>query len=219
MSGQHRATAEQWEIVEICREKGKIPWPTATALLELRARIEALEADQLEHAESNRFCVDAIVRRVEALEAPIDELRAPTTEARPTKPSADDARALLLWLLWHHQGARSDVGQPIRDLLGMGRYEPMSDEQLRIAREWGDQWLRGEKKTLAQPHPAPSPATTPEARPGGLVERVADSLCCDPHLHAKARAAIREVAAAARGLRFTTAKALIDWLERQAGRG
>jgi hypothetical protein len=35
----------------------------------LSARIEALEADQLEQAESRRFCVDAIVRRVEALEA------------------------------------------------------------------------------------------------------------------------------------------------------
>jgi hypothetical protein len=31
----------------------------------------------------------------------------------------------------------------------------------------------------------------------------------------RARAAIREVAAAARGLRFTTARALIDWLERE----
>jgi hypothetical protein len=35
----------------------------------LRARIEALEAAQLEQAESHRFCTDAIVRRVEALEA------------------------------------------------------------------------------------------------------------------------------------------------------
>ena len=246
-------------------------------------------------------------------------------EAQTGKPPADDTRALLLWLLWHHQGARSDVGQPIRDLLGMERHEPMSDEQLRIAREWGDQWLRGEKKTLAQPHPAPSPATTPEpqpgelvepeitrrelariwndnqdpneesgdamarlysagfyagmkwqaelagqgdpavkdsltappantiagcggpceedfrlcncgllqqlnpqhtaptteARPSGLVERVAGaihpSICADPNLYLhEARAAIREVAKSARGLRFTTAQALIDWLEREA---
>ena len=129
MSGQHRATPEQWEIVEICRKEGKIPWPTATALLELRARVEALEADQLEHAESNRFCVDAIVRRVEALEGPMAELRAATTEARPA----------------------------------------------------------------------------------GLVYRVSAAN--------NAPEAIREVAAAARDLRFATAKPLIDWLEREAGRG
>ena len=63
MADQHRATPEQWEVVEICREEGKIPWPTATALLELRSRIEALEAAQRE--------------------APMAELRAASAEARP----------------------------------------------------------------------------------------------------------------------------------------
>jgi len=43
MSTPHRATEEQWEIVEICREEGHTPWPTATCLLELRSRVEALE--------------------------------------------------------------------------------------------------------------------------------------------------------------------------------
>jgi hypothetical protein len=89
MTDQYRATPEQWEVVEICSEEGKIPWPTADCILELRdtiralckarndlvvcsteqnQRIEALEAAQLEQAESHRFCTDAIVRRVEALE-------------------------------------------------------------------------------------------------------------------------------------------------------
>jgi hypothetical protein len=83
MTDQHRATPEQWEVVEICSEEGKIPWPTAACILELRARVEALEADQLEQAESHRFCTDAIVRRVEALEALMTELRAASAEARP----------------------------------------------------------------------------------------------------------------------------------------
>jgi hypothetical protein len=43
MSTPHRATEEQWEIVEICREEGHTPWPTATCLLELRSRVEVLE--------------------------------------------------------------------------------------------------------------------------------------------------------------------------------
>jgi hypothetical protein len=43
MSTPHRATEEQWEIVEICREQGHTPWPTATCLMELRSRVEALE--------------------------------------------------------------------------------------------------------------------------------------------------------------------------------
>jgi hypothetical protein len=114
MTDQHRATPEQWEVVEICREEGRIPWPTATALLELRSRVEALEA------------------------APQDKL----------------------------------------------------------------------DRLIAQDR-----AASAEARPGGLVERV------ETRAGGDGRAAIREVAAAAKGLRFTTAKALIGWLEREAGRG
>jgi hypothetical protein len=60
MTDQHRATPKQWEFVEICSKEGRIPWLTAVCILELRSRIEALEAAQLEQAESNRFCTDGI---------------------------------------------------------------------------------------------------------------------------------------------------------------
>jgi hypothetical protein len=47
MTDQHRATPEQWKNVEICAErKEHIPWDTADCILELRARVEALEAAQ-----------------------------------------------------------------------------------------------------------------------------------------------------------------------------
>jgi len=65
MTDQHRATPEQWEY----QERWASDDDDASCILELRCRVEALEADQLEQAESNRFCTDAIVRRVEALEA------------------------------------------------------------------------------------------------------------------------------------------------------
>lgn len=65
MSTPHRATPEQWAK---CDEYAR-SWSGAfNCILELRARVEALEAPQLEQAESHRFCTDAIVRRVEALE-------------------------------------------------------------------------------------------------------------------------------------------------------
>jgi hypothetical protein len=54
----------------------------------------------------------------------------------------------------------------------------------------------------------------PDAAPSeSLVERVADSLCCDFHLHAKARAAICEIATAARDAGLTAAA---KWLELEA---
>jgi hypothetical protein len=41
--------------------------------------------------------------------------------------------ALLLWALYHHQGGKSDVGQPIRRLLGIGQHDDLTDEQIRTA--------------------------------------------------------------------------------------
>lgn len=48
----------------------------------------------------------------------------------------DTARAALLWVLWHHQGGSSPVGQPIRYALGMGAHEPLSEHQVQEARRW-----------------------------------------------------------------------------------
>ena len=46
-------------------------------------------------------------------------------------------RGLLMLALYHHQGASSEVGQPIRQALGIGQYERMSDEQIAMAKEAG----------------------------------------------------------------------------------
>ena len=49
----------------------------------------------------------------------------------------DTARAALLWVLWHHQGRSSPIGQPIRFALGMGAHEPLSEHQVQEALRWG----------------------------------------------------------------------------------
>lgn len=41
----------------------------------------------------------------------------------------------LIWLLWHHQGSKSDIGQPIRKILGIGQFDRLNDEQLSIAKK------------------------------------------------------------------------------------
>ena len=45
-----------------------------------------------------------------------------------------DSVAVLLWLLWHHQGGSSDIGQPIRAMLGMGQHDHLTDAQVAEAR-------------------------------------------------------------------------------------
>jgi hypothetical protein len=65
MSKPTRYAAQQWEMGGLTPSARQL----ALQIQSLRARVEALEAAQLEQAESHRFCTDAIVRRVEALEA------------------------------------------------------------------------------------------------------------------------------------------------------
>lgn len=46
----------------------------------------------------------------------------------------ENVRAALLYVLWHHQGGSSPVGQPIRRMLGIGQYDRMTPDQCDIAR-------------------------------------------------------------------------------------
>lgn len=47
-------------------------------------------------------------------------------------------RAMLLNVIWHHQGGGSRVGQPLRAMLGIGQHDRLSDEQLAEAK-----WIEG----------------------------------------------------------------------------
>jgi hypothetical protein len=50
----------------------------------------------------------------------------------------DTARAALLWVLWHHQGGSSPVGQPIRFALGMDAHIRLNARQISEAKRWGE---------------------------------------------------------------------------------
>jgi len=63
----------------------------------------------------------------------------------------DTSRAALLWVLWHHQGGSSPVGQPLRFALGMGAHDPLSDHQIAEAKRWAS--MSG--STTAEFHAAP----------------------------------------------------------------
>lgn len=67
-------SADRWAEVEKAVELAKdstrfLVTPEYPCLLELRDRIRELEDDSCEQADSTRFCVDALVKRIEALEA------------------------------------------------------------------------------------------------------------------------------------------------------
>jgi hypothetical protein len=295
MTDQHRATPEQWALVASEAADGSA---THSCMLEindtLRAlciarndlvvcsteqnqRIEALEATQLEQAESHRFCVDAIVRRVEALElahrvqsgtltsaerAELGVVPVANMEAAAHRAAAE-ARDAVMADLSHLSGAERE--QVAQELASPAAWRPLdvettygSGDAQRIAQELlkpramvvrgsfehgGKQFSYEAEAMEAErpPHqdkldrlialdredPTPDPAMTEphpasaEMRPaGGLVERVRRAIGDDaPCSHSNARAAIREVAAAARETGCASAQGLINWLEQETNRG
>jgi hypothetical protein len=48
----------------------------------------------------------------------------------------DTSRAALAWVLWHHQGSSSEIGQAMRFALGMGATERMSEHHVAEAKRW-----------------------------------------------------------------------------------
>ena len=58
--------------------------------------------------------------------------------------------APLLWVLWHHLGANSTVGQPIREYLGIGRSDLLTDGQTKVAQEYGVRRASGNGDEILQ---------------------------------------------------------------------
>lgn len=113
-------------------------------------------------------------------------------QAKEISPEfTDTARAALLWVLWHHQGGSSDVGQPIRFALGMGQYEKLNAHQVREAKRW------------AALNPKPTPEAPAQA--SAVDERAIDAAarkiaeCMDypwEHMPEKGRSTMRDHAKA-----------------------
>lgn len=66
-----------------------------------------------------------------------------------------DVRAALLFALWHHQGGSSQIGQSIREMLGMGQFDRLSDADIEAAKSF-----------------APQPAEAKQQGPGEAVRGV-----------------------------------------------
>jgi hypothetical protein len=96
-------------------------------------------------------------------------------EAAPSPTHDLTSAAPLLWVLWHHLGASSPVGQPIRRYLGMGQHDRMTPEEVVAAKRWarrsmGVQDYLDSIPSYSSAAPEPAPPPTPD---GGLLEKVA----------------------------------------------
>jgi hypothetical protein len=119
-----------------------------------------------------------LIEEPPALAAPAEPAPAPADEPPPLQaaraaspvPAAvemtaeftDTSRAALAWVLWHHQGASSEIGQAMRFALGMGRTDHLSERQVAEAKRWAA--LSTKPAMLAASPPAP-PTPQPAAQP------------------------------------------------------
>ena len=58
-------------------------------------------------------------------------------EAQKPDHKTNEMESALLWILYHHQGGSSIIGQPIRRVLGIGQHGNLTAEQLERAKKFG----------------------------------------------------------------------------------
>lgn len=97
--------------------------------------------DGIERSEKDAMAVSAELQKSHDLSGSLAAYRVSKLYARPVPVEmspdfTDTARAALLWVLWHHQGGSSPVGQPIRYALGMDAHEHLSKHQVQEAKRW-----------------------------------------------------------------------------------
>ncbi|MBO3002273.1 Lar family restriction alleviation protein [Stenotrophomonas maltophilia] len=105
-----------------------------------RHEASALEADSIG---GMQMAVAVHEARAAELNAAVHSLkealaaRQPVGEPGEMSPEfIDTARAAIAWVLWHHQGGSSPVGQPLRFALGMGQHDRMTDHQIAEAKRF-----------------------------------------------------------------------------------
>ncbi|ENM0054880.1 hypothetical protein AB6M49_003093 [Stenotrophomonas maltophilia] len=105
-----------------------------------RHEASALEADSIG---GMQMAVAVHEARAAELNAAVHSLkealaaRQPVGEPVEMSPEfTDTARAAIAWVLWHHQGGSSPVGQPLRFSLGMGQHDRMTDHQIAEAKRF-----------------------------------------------------------------------------------
>lgn len=123
---------------------------------------------------SGRFMGDGVQIAWEAVQA--FAARQPVGEPVEMSPEfTDTARAAIAWVLWHHQGGSSPVGQPLRFSLGMGQHDRMTDHQIAEAKRFAA-WAGVTSEGFH--HHSPAQAVdlpySLDADPAGIRARVAD---------------------------------------------
>lgn len=85
----------------------------------------------------NRGSIGRVIMGMAVVCDPDNECINPDANCIEHHPKRQQMESALLWTLYHHQGASSHIGQPIRKLLGISQHDRMTEEQLVKAKSFG----------------------------------------------------------------------------------
>lgn len=86
----------------------------------------------------------------------------------------DSARGAIAWVLWHHQGGHSPIGQPLRFALGMGAGESLPEHLIADAKRWAES-VGATSDEFHRYRVPPEPAPSAPAATGKELLQVADA--------------------------------------------
>jgi hypothetical protein len=89
----------------------------------------AADADTVEDGEEWDFWI-------EAAHAAVSEALAARQPVEMSPEFTDTARGAIAWVLWHHQGGSSAIGQPLRYALGMGAHDELGEARIAEAKRY-----------------------------------------------------------------------------------
>jgi hypothetical protein len=150
-TGKQQVAEESAGLPETCRSStnaqgmqvGEVPGDAlvpvqpralAASIAELEALMEGECLDPLTTSESESvMLVLQELKRLQLVAARQPMVQVPV---EMTAEFTDTGRAAIAWVLWHHQGGSSPVGQPLRFALGMGQHDRMTDQQIAEAKRF-----------------------------------------------------------------------------------
>ncbi|WP_433925679.1 hypothetical protein [Stenotrophomonas nematodicola] len=110
------------------------PRALAASIAELEALMEGECLDPLTTSESESVML--VLQELKRLQLVAARHPVAQVPVEMTAEFTDTGRAAIAWVLWHHQGGSSPVGQPLRFALGMGQHDRMTDQQIAEAKRF-----------------------------------------------------------------------------------
>ena len=133
-------TKEPWRANKLATGDGVNPYTVKI----YAGKLLVAETPFLENRKTDPFFnawrIASCVNACAGMAKPIADIAALKEAVEVHGLQLDQMEDALLWVLYHHQGGSSHIGQPIRKLLGIGQHDHMTPDQIERGKafaKWG----------------------------------------------------------------------------------